>query len=235
MISGRGDEAEESNRPEGRQPRPGVRHRSGRVVVIARDRRLADRLLAGEDKAFAEFFDEYFPRLYRFALTRMDHDEDAAEEVTQATLCAAVAKLSTYRGEAALFTWLCTFCRHEISGFFERSRRRPPTLQLVEDSPEIAETLDALSAEAGEDPEGSLRRKQLAGLVHTLLDRLPGPYASALEWKYIEGIPVLEIAGRLGLTPKAAESLLTRARQSFREGFAALASQDGAKASPQPG
>jgi DNA-directed RNA polymerase specialized sigma24 family protein len=35
------------------------------------------------------------------------------------------------------------------------------------------------------------------------------------------GLSVEEIAERLGLGPKAAESLLSRARQAFREGFAA--------------
>lgn len=58
--------------------------------------------------------------------------------------------------------------------------------------------------------------------MHVTLDRLPGSYANALEWKYVEGLPVAEIAGRLGLSPKAAESLLTRARTAFREGFVAL-------------
>jgi len=56
-----------------------------------------------------------------------------------------------------------------------------------------------------------------------LLDRLPPRYAAALEWKYIDGLPVNEIAARLELTSKAAESMLTRAREAFREGFSILA------------
>ena len=37
-----------------------------------------------------------------------------------------------------------------------------------------------------------------------------------LEWKYVDGLPVQEIAQRLAIGPKAAESLLTRAREAFR-------------------
>ncbi|MBF8300295.1 MAG: polymerase sigma-70 factor, subfamily, partial [Acidobacteria bacterium] len=79
------------------------------------DKAVVGRMLGSDEAAFDHFFDTYFSRLYRFAVTRLDNDADAAEEVVQATLCKAIAKLATYRGEAALFTWLCTFCRHEIS------------------------------------------------------------------------------------------------------------------------
>ena len=56
-----------------------------------------------------------------------------------------------------------------------------------------------------------------------MLDHLPQHYADALEWKYIDEIPVQEIGVRLGLGPKAAESLLTRARRAFREAFQTMA------------
>ncbi|HYU25878.1 MAG TPA: sigma factor-like helix-turn-helix DNA-binding protein, partial [Thermoanaerobaculia bacterium] len=56
------------------------------------------------------------------------------------------------------------------------------------------------------------------------LDRLPRHYGDVLEWKYIEGAAVNEIAVRLGTTAKAAESLLTRARSAFREAFTTLVS-----------
>jgi RNA polymerase sigma-70 factor (ECF subfamily) len=183
---------------------------------------LKRRMLRGDQRAFDEFFEAYFPGLYRFAMVRMSYDADGAEEVAQATLCAAITKLETYRGEAALFTWLCTFCRHEISAFYERVKRQPGTVDLVEDGPEIRAALESLSAMAADGPEDTLRRSEIARLVHVTLDRLPGRYGDALEWKYIEGLSVNEIAGRLALSPKAAESLLTRAREAFRDGFSTV-------------
>ena len=84
---------------------------------------LVRRILAGDESASEAFFADYFPRLYRFALKRLGGDEQAAEDVVQSTLIRAVRKLHTYRGEAALFTWLCTLCRREISGRLEHSRR----------------------------------------------------------------------------------------------------------------
>jgi RNA polymerase sigma-70 factor (ECF subfamily) len=179
-------------------------------------------MLSGDERAFTEFFDGYFPGLFRFALARVGRNEDAAEEVVQATLCAAIAKLHTFRGEAALFTWLCTFCRHEVSAFYRRTGRNHAVVALVEDEPEVAAALESLAAASDTGPEAAKRRDETARLVHLLLDRLPPRYAAALEWKYIDGLSVTEIAARFDLTAKATESTLTRAREAFREGFSIL-------------
>lgn len=186
------------------------------------DRRLVQRLRRGDEVAFEEFFSTYSARLYRFAVTRVRRDADAAEEVVQLTLSKALAKLATYRGEAALFTWLCTFCRHEISAYFTRLERLAPETPLAEDSPDVRAALESLGATSTSGPDEQLRRREVARLVQVTLDQLPEPYGDALEWKYIQGWSVDEIASRLCVGPKAAESLLTRARQAFREAFASL-------------
>jgi RNA polymerase sigma-70 factor (ECF subfamily) len=176
-------------------------------------------MLAGDEDAFQEFFDAYFPRLYRFALTRAGN-EDAAEEIVQATLIQAIRKLSTFRGEAALFTWLVTICRHEVAAWFERTGRRSD-VSLEEDLPEVRARLEAL-ANLATGPDEAVHRQEVARLVRVALDFLPARYGDVLEWKYIDEHSVNEIASRLGLSPKAAESMLTRARHAFKEAFSAL-------------
>lgn len=185
---------------------------------------LARRLRNGDESAFEEFFAEYFPRVYRFARVRLTGDDDAAEEVAQTTLIRALARVSTYRGEAALFVWLCSFCRHEIAAWFERSGKAIQ-VSLSDDSAETQAMLDAIAALASDDPEREYERRELSRLVHVTLDHLPGKYKEALVGKYLEGTSVEEIGRRLDLGYKAAESLLTRARQAFREGFAAVSSR----------
>ncbi len=186
------------------------------------DRDLVHRMLAGDEDAFRRFFDLHFPGLYRFALARLGHDADAAEEVAQAALCKVVRKLHTYRGEASLFTWVCTFCRWEISAWHAQRGRRGVAVELVEESAEVRAALESLSALGGDGPRERVLRREVGALVRLALDRLPSRYGDALEWKYVEGLSVKEIAVRLGVGPKAAESLLTRARQAFRDAFATL-------------
>jgi RNA polymerase sigma-70 factor (ECF subfamily) len=182
------------------------------MTVEHADRILAARLLRGDANAFEEFFESSFAPLYRFALARIG-DAGAAEEVVQATLCRAVRGLASYRGEAALLTWLTTICRREIATYFEQRRKVPPMLDLSDDLPELRAALESMGAEE------SMQRREVARLVQVILDRLPRHYGDALEWKYIDGLTVAEIAARLELGSKAAESLLTRARGAFRDAF----------------
>ena len=186
------------------------------------DRDLVQRMLGGDQAAFRQFFDLHFPGLYRFALARLGHDADAAEEVAQAALSKVVRKLHTYRGEASLFTWVCTFCRWEISAWHSQRTRRGVAIELVEESAEVRAALESLSAIGGDGPRERLLRQEVGALVRLTLDQLPARYGDALEWKYVEGLSVKEITVRLGVGPKAAESLLTRARQAFRDAFATL-------------
>jgi RNA polymerase sigma-70 factor, ECF subfamily len=179
-------------------------------------------VLDGDEQAFETFFNAVHPVLYRFALARLDGDADAAGDIAQAAICKVIAKLHTYRGEAALLTWACVFCRHELYAYEKRHSERPH-VELTEDEPEVRAALESLRAACAVDPDASLDRARVAAFVQRVLDHLPSHYADALEWKYIDDLTVQDIASRLGIGPKAAESLLTRSRAAFRDAFWTLA------------
>lgn len=183
------------------------------------DKQLVERLLAGDEAAFRSFFRAYFPRLFRFARYRLHGDESLAEDVVQSTLGKAIDHLDGWRGEAALFAWLCTFCRHEIGAVLKRAHRDP--VDLVDDLPGVRATLESLMDRAA-TPDRDADRQELARLISVTMDSLPADYAEALEWKYIDGLSVAEIGARQGRGRKAAESLLNRARQAFRDSFVTL-------------
>ncbi|MEO8064189.1 MAG: sigma-70 family RNA polymerase sigma factor [Pseudomonadota bacterium] len=186
------------------------------------DQDLVGRLLRGERPAFDLFFNEYYPKLYRFVRRRMPRDASGAEDIAQATLCRALESLRSYRGEAALMTWLCTICRREMSARWQENRAYADAAPLAEDDPQIRSALDSLLAAEQADPLLATNREQVRDSIRAALDYLPAPYADILEWKYVREMSVAEIAARLGRTPKATESLLTRAREAFRETFALL-------------
>jgi RNA polymerase sigma-70 factor, ECF subfamily len=186
------------------------------------DLELVRRMLQGEEAAFEQFFEAAYPALYRFALPRLDGDRDAAAEVGQATICKAIRKLHTYRGEAALLTWLTTFCRREIYAFTTRHQTRLE-VTLVDEDPEVRAALESLRSSDADDLDAALDRTKLAVVVQLVLDHLPSHYADALEWKYIDEVSVEEVGQRLGVGAKAAESLLTRARRAFRDALQTIA------------
>lgn len=180
------------------------------------EQRLVRRLLDGDERAFDEFFAEYHGRVYRFALPRLNGNVDAAEDVAQATLVRAMRRLETFRGEAALFTWICQICRRQIADHLREAGRHAERVVLIEDSPAVQAALDAIQAPEGERPEAQYEQGRVGELVRAVLDRLPARYGDALEWKYVEGLSVEEIAMRLGIGTTAAQSLLARARVQFR-------------------
>jgi RNA polymerase sigma-70 factor (ECF subfamily) len=190
--------------------------------TVTDDSKLVREMLAGEERAFTAFFETYFPRIYRFALPRLGRNEDTAKDVVQATLIKAMRKLGDYRGEAALFTWLCQICRREIADHVRSQRRHSDKVLLIEDSDEVRAALESIEAPPGDDPLRRADSAELKRLVHAVLDRLPNRYGEALEWKYVEGRSVEEIGDRLGIGHTAAQSLLARARVAFRDGLEAV-------------
>ncbi len=118
-------------------------------------------------------------------------------------------------------TWLCTLCRREMSARW-RDSRRFATPMLAEDDPEVRAALESLLSAEGSDPLLLAGREQVRETICAALDYLPAPYADILEWKYVRDMSVAEIAQRLGRSAKATESLLTRARDAFRETFTLL-------------
>lgn len=188
------------------------------------DRRLARRILRGDEKAFDSFFRDFFPAVFRFASGRLQGDPDLAEEIAQRTLCRVLRKLHTFRAEASLMTWTLTLCRNEIAD--ERARRaRHREVPTDELDREFAAALESLAAE-DDGPEAVLGREDTARKVRAALDRLSSRHRHALEWKYLGERSVRDIAQDLAISEKAAESLLTRARLAFRDAYLILERAD---------
>jgi RNA polymerase sigma-70 factor, ECF subfamily len=193
-----------------RRPEPLVEHRE--------DLELVERMLAGDENAFEAFGERSFKAVYRFAFARLAGDRELTREIVQTAIAKALSRLATYRGEAALLTWLCACCRNEILMHFRRKQTTPAEVKLEE---ELAPDPGFASSRPS-GPEAGLLNRERAHLVHAALEGLPPSYAKALEWKYLDSLSVNEIAWRLRMRPKAAESLLTRARQAFRKSYESL-------------
>ena len=181
------------------------------------DLALVELLLKGDEASFKRFYDTYFPRVYRFCLSRMD-DKDSSSDIVQQTMSNAMRGLHTYRGEASLLTWLCQIARNEIYGWRKRFGNKAELTSSFDQNPDLLAVVESMQF-VGSD---SALHDDLSSLVQVALDGLPNGYGTVLELKYIEGLSVVEIAEKMAVTEIAIQSLLARARRAFKQAFTEL-------------
>jgi len=151
----------------------------------------------------AAIYRRALPQVYGYLLPRCGSTV-LAEDLTAETFMAAVAAVKQDRVGAAEVTvaWLVGVARHKLADHWRRAAREQRGLA------EVA----VLAAEA-DDPWDEHLDVQVA---HAALARLPGPQRAALTLRYLDGLPVAEVAGYLGRSVHATETLLVRARSALR-------------------
>jgi RNA polymerase sigma-70 factor, ECF subfamily len=199
----------------------------GVLRVFDEDRQLAQRLIGGDQQAFRAFFAQYAQLLAAFVLRRSNMDRAAAEDIVQNVMIRALRALPDYRAEASLLTWMCQICRSELADVRRRTARRPATVSMDSDA-STAAAVGQLRGLAELEPERQAALGEHTGAVVRVLERLPERYTWALEWKYGEDMSVEEIGRQLGISATAAQSLLARARDAFRDAWLADHSREGA-------
>jgi RNA polymerase sigma-70 factor (ECF subfamily) len=177
---------------------------------------------AGEQRAFDEFYRSNVPRLGAFIARRSGLDPASVEDIVQNTLIKAMRSLGSYRGEASLLTWLTQICRHELADATRKAARRPAHVSLEEPDQLLRLSLQ-LRLPPDQEPAAEVETELHRAAVIRTLNALPERYAVALEAKYGDGMSVDEIAAALGVTTIAAQSLLARAREAFRDQWLANA------------
>ncbi len=178
---------------------------------------MAQSLIKGDENAFNSFFDDYHPRLFRFIMSRVDQDYDLAHDLAQETLCKAIDKVASYRGEAALFTWMCQISRSLIHAYFIKNRKQAKVIQPLAETEEMRNILENIAMNDQHQPEQITMNQQLKQILEEVLDHLPKDYGNMLTWKYVDQLSVQTIAEQLSTTQIAVQSTLARARKSFQQ------------------
>jgi RNA polymerase sigma-70 factor (ECF subfamily) len=185
------------------------------------ERALVGAILAGDHDALDRFHARTAESLYRFVHYRVGGSTPEAEDVVQETFLSALEGLHRFEGRSSLQTWLEGIARHHIAKR-RRKRSRERVADLLEElDPEIEALLADLSRE--ELPDELLERAETEDLVGAAMSSLPAHYQELLREKYVDSLPVDEIARRRAASPKSVESTLGRARKAFQKTFELLA------------
>ena len=159
---------------------------------------------ANQGPALLALYDEALPEIYGYLVRRCD-STSVAEDLTSETFLAAVSAVQRGTVERMTVAWLIGVARHKLVDHWRRRAREDRNLAAVADE----------SAEA-EDPWDA----QLdASVAHSVLARLGPHHRVALTLRYLDGLPVNDVAEHLGRTVHATEALLVRARLAFRHHY----------------
>jgi RNA polymerase sigma-70 factor (ECF subfamily) len=166
----------------------------------AEARRVSAAVARGDEAAFRELYDRYHGRLFRLALVVGRGDETLAQEVAQAAMLTAAAKLKAVESEAHLWNWLARVARQKVA----KARRQESDGLLVS-----LELLPETAARA--DDEAVLEWK-----LDAALGALDEDDRKMVERFYFEGFSQKQMAEELQTTAKAVAGRLERARAKLR-------------------
>lgn len=169
-----------------------------------------------------QVFREYAPRIFNIARRLLGNDADA-EDVTGEVLLQVVRKLHTFRGDAALPTWL-----HRVTVNAALALREKRATRLRREAPTDSDNLDAIDLSQSHDPYKFPRLwsvppdlSALAAEQRTIIEagiaQLPEPFRDVYVLADVEGLPNAEIADLLNLSVPAVKSRLHRARLRMRD------------------
>lgn len=160
-----------------------------------------------EPAAIHYLTETYVPSVWRFVFFRVHGDRHLAEDIVSESVLAimrAAAKGTEIRSPSA---WLRTVAVNKVNDHFRAAARVQHLIEEARQTGTHVEEQDAVAQEVLVEKRMEVRRA---------MDDLPEEHRLAMEWKYVEKLSVREIAQRLDVTEKAAESILFRARRELR-------------------
>lgn len=177
------------------------------------DATLIDRLFSHDRSALSAFYRRFAPELRRYIECRVNLPEDA-EEVLQDTLFSFLEGLRDFRKESSVRTYLFSICQHKIIDFYRRKKLKHIVFSRV---PQLEMLVSPVLGPEEELDATLVQEKIRAVFAHLLPD-----YRQILKLKYLDQVSVEEIARKLAITFKSAESRLFRARKAFVESFLSI-------------
>jgi RNA polymerase sigma-70 factor (ECF subfamily) len=168
-------------------------------------------LLRNRDAAtWDEFYEQHVREVYGFVLRLVRGDLQTAADVFQDTWLDAISHIGQFDPKCGeLRSWLFGIARRRVALHWRQRLARSGTVAAHAEIP--VEVSDGALV-----PDDVIEHLEQAAVVQASLLALPPERRQVLVDKYVEELSVAQIAARTGRSPKAVESLLSRAREQFR-------------------
>ena len=166
----------------------------------------------GDRDAFAELFRNHHVRVYSL-LTYLLGDRTEAEDVTQLAFVRAWDELPRLRDPQAFTAWLNRIARNLASDRARGRAARVPSEDATPSGP-------GANGQGAPQPPELVLEQERAERVHEAVACLSAPHQEVVVMHHLEGMPVTEVAERLGVPTGTVLSRLARARSVLRQRLA---------------
>ncbi|HXV75468.1 MAG TPA: RNA polymerase sigma factor [Candidatus Polarisedimenticolaceae bacterium] len=167
------------------------------------DEQLIGEVRAGSSAAFEQVVRRYERLVFHVAFG-VTADRDAALDVSQNVFLRLHAKLPAVHAVRGLKPWLTRVAVNESINWNRAVRRRP-----------VAELNDRLTV-GGPSPEERVSRRETWDMLRRSLESLGTRHRLAVVLRYVDGMPIREIATALGCNEGVAKSILFRSLKRMR-------------------
>lgn len=183
------------------------------------EKRLVERCIAREDRAWHRFLHDYqrcihgaiMSLLAKFSIHEVEVADDIFASVIEKLLVDDCRALRRFRWNSKLTTWLVSIARNKTYDYL-RSMKRKPTVSMntpMDDGEDALETVLAADLDLEHDLETRLTAEEALDLV-AHKDRL------VLRLYYVEGMKEKEIAELLDISADAVSARKSRALKKVR-------------------
>ncbi len=178
------------------------------------ERVLLRRISAGDEQALQRFYERFSARVYRFALSRLGVEADAADVVNEVFFEVWRGSAARYQGKSAVATWLLGITHHKI---LDKLRRR----RWCEEGGDAGEdALDSITADEASSlssmTEKAVEASQDLDRVEACIERLPSPMRQVVYLAFFEDLPYGEIAAILDCPEGTVKTRIHHARRKIK-------------------
>jgi len=183
---------------------------------LSEERKLVRQAQKAPD-AFAKLYDQYYPKIFGYALRRTANLE-VAQDITSETFFKALKKLWQFHWRNISFSsWLYKIASNEVNQYFRKAayRKSVSLEELQEEGFEPASPYDPESELI--EAQEKLKQHQDFLEIQAKIARLPTKYQEVIALRFFEQKQIIEIAEILGKREGTIKSLLHRALEKLRE------------------
>ncbi len=161
----------------------------------------------GDEQAMTKLIQRHYGASLRIARSILRNEPDS-EDAVQTAYGRAFQQLHTFREEARFSTWITSIVVNQSLLHLRRQRRA--TLLSLEDAIQRQTPLYLTSREP--TPEQSTARTEISNVISRAVAKLPNNLRLPYIMHAVSGLPIAEVADKLGLSVSATKSRIFRAR-----------------------